>query len=302
MKYLFPVAALLAGVAAPALAQRPPSTQEQILILQQQLSASQASATSLAQRLDAVERQLQQLVNLEEQNGHRVSVVESNVNRIKSDSDSRMNAIEQKIATLSAPPPQPQTSDETTQDSGPKEAAVTSKPKGDSASKSKIASASKSKKTQMASADLDKAAASAKDEPDSSSSGVGDPGEDAYTQGYHLWAAGDYPGAVKSLTAFASQYPKHPRVSWARNLIGRALLDEGQPRAAAEAFLANYRSDPGGGRAQDSLYYLGQSLMKLGQPAQACKAYAELESVYGTKVRPDIRSMLPKARADANCQ
>ena len=129
-----------------------------------------------------------------------------------------------------------------------------------------------------------------------------DPGEDAYSQGYRLWASGDYPGAVKSLTAFTSQYPNHRRVSWARNLIGRALLDEGQPRAAAEAFLANYRSDPGGARAQDSLYYLGQSLMKLGQPGQACKAYAELESVYGAKVRPDIKAMVSKARADANCQ
>ena len=104
MKYLLPAAALLASVSVPALAQRPPSTQEQIVMLQQQLSASQASASSLAQRLDAVERQLQQLINQEEQNGHRVSVLESGINQMKSDSDSRMNALEQKIATLSAPP------------------------------------------------------------------------------------------------------------------------------------------------------------------------------------------------------
>jgi TolA-binding protein len=301
MKYLLPAAALLASVSVPALAQRPPSTQEQILMLQQQLAASQASASSLAQRLDAVERQLQQLINQEEQNGHRVSVVESNLNQMKSDSDSRMNALEQKVATLSAPPPQPQTSDEST-DATPSKP-VTSKSKVESASKSKADSGSKSKKTQTASASTDKTAAQSKDEPDSqSTAAASDPGEDAYSAGYHLWADGDYAGAVKSLTSFTAQYPNHKRVSWARNLIGRALLEEGQPRAAAEAFLANYRSDPGGGRAQDSLYYLGQSLMKLGQPGQACKAYAELESVYGAKVRPDIKSMLPKAKADAGCQ
>ena len=126
----------------------------------------------------------------------------------------------------------------------------------------------------------------------------------SHKRGFHrpFAALAGLAGAVKSLTAFTAQYPNHKRVSWARNLIGRALLEENQPRAAAEAFLANYRSDPGGGRAQDSLYYLGQSLMKLNQPGQACKAYAELESVYGAKVRPEIKSMLPKAKADAGCQ
>jgi TolA-binding protein len=176
------------------------------------------------------------------------------------------------------------------------------KSKSANVSKSKTDSAGKSKKTQTASAAPDKAAAQPKGEPDASQADASDPAEDAYTQGYHLWAAGDYAGAVKSLTTFTSEYPKHPRVSWARNLIGRSLLDEGQTRAAAEAFLANYRSDPGGGRAQDSLYYLGQALMKLNQPGQACKAYAELESVYGSKVRPDVKAMLPKAKADAGCQ
>ena len=302
MKYLLPAAALLVSVSAPVLAQRPPSTQEQIVMLQQQLSASQASASSLAQRLDAVERQLQQLINQEEQNGHRVSVLESGINQMKSDSDSRMNALEQKVATLSAPvPAQPQTSDESAE-STPSKPAI-SKSKNESASRSKADTGAKSKKTQTALADSGKAAAQASDQPDSdSTAAASDPGEDAYSAGYHLWSNGDYAGAVKSLTAFTAQYPNNRRVSWARNLIGRALLEEGQPRAAAEAFLANYRSDPGGGRAQDSLYYLGQSLMKLNQPGQACKAYAELESVYGAKVRPDVKAMLPKAKADAGCQ
>ena len=31
--------------------------------------------------------------------------------------------------------------------------------------------------------------------------------------------------------------------------------------------------------------------MKLGQPGQACKAYAELESVYGAKIRPDLKKL-----------
>jgi TolA-binding protein len=128
-----------------------------------------------------------------------------------------------------------------------------------------------------------------------------DPAEEAYDVGYQLWKAGKYDEAVGSLRAFTSSYPKHRRASWANNLAGRALLDKGQPRAAAEVLLANYRGNPKGERAADSLFYLGQSLVKLGQPAQACKAYAELESVYGDKVRGELKTMLPKAKAEAKC-
>jgi TolA-binding protein len=90
-------------------------------------------------------------------------------------------------------------------------------------------------------------------------------------------------------------------VSFANNLIGRALLDKGEPRDAATALLANYRNDPGGERAPDSLYYLGQALMKLDQPTQACKAYDELDAVYGSKIRPDLKKLETDAKAQAQC-
>jgi TolA-binding protein len=65
--------------------------------------------------------------------------------------------------------------------------------------------------------------------------------------------------------------------------------------------LANYRTNPAGERAQDSLYYLGQALVKLGQPAQACKAYQELDAVYGAKVRPDLKKLEADAKTQAQC-
>ena len=79
------------------------------------------------------------------------------------------------------------------------------------------------------------------------------------------------------------------------------LLDSGQARAAADALLANYRKNPKGERAPDSLYYLGQALMKLGQPGQACKAYSELDAVYGGKLRPDLNKLVNDAKSEAQC-
>ena len=113
---------------------------------------------------------------------------------------------------------------------------------------------------------------------------------------------GNYDQAISSLTRIRQRLSQAPRVSYANNLIGRALLDKGDARAAATALLANYRTNPGGERAPDSLYYLGQALMKLGQPAQACKAYGELDAVYGAKVRPDLKKLETDAKAQAQLQ
>jgi TolA-binding protein len=65
--------------------------------------------------------------------------------------------------------------------------------------------------------------------------------------------------------------------------------------------LANYRNNPAGARAQDSLYYLGQAEMRLGQPGQACKAYAELDAVYGATIRPDLKKLEADAKSQAQC-
>jgi TolA-binding protein len=269
-------AVVLAGLAAaPAWAQRPPSAEQQIAILQQQLSASQASAIQLQQRLDSIERQLQQIINQSEVNGHRVAGLESQIAALKGDTNSRLTALEAR------PVAAPQSADISAEEAPPVEA----KPRP----KVQTASASPAKVTEK--------------ESESTETAETDPGEDAYSQGFHLWQDGKYDQAIAALKSFLSEYPKHSRASFARNLIGRAQLDKGQPRTAAESLLANYRADPRGPRAPDSLYYLGQALMRLSppQPGQACKAYAELEDVYGASIRPDLKALVAKGKADARC-
>lgn len=130
---------------------------------------------------------------------------------------------------------------------------------------------------------------------------TGDPGEDAYILGYRLWDAGHYADAEKALETMIQKYPKHARISFARNLLGRAYLDEGKPATAAKQFLANYQADPKGERAPDSLYFLGQALMRLEKPAEACKVYDELQDVYGATMRDWVKGRLPKARQEAKC-
>jgi TolA-binding protein len=130
----------------------------------------------------------------------------------------------------------------------------------------------------------------------------GDPAEDAYMAGYKLWTQKKFPQAEASLAAVAKKYPKHKRASYAQNLLGRAYLDDGQPARAAEAFAANYTTNPHGDRAPESLYYLGQSLVQLKKPTDACRVYDEFSSAYGDTASAQLKAKVAAGRTDAKCK
>ncbi|HEX6217934.1 MAG TPA: tetratricopeptide repeat protein [Sphingomicrobium sp.] len=238
-------------------------------------AATATSVRTLDERINGLERQMADILRQAEENGHRVSQMETELARLRADNDQRLQSLERAGAgaveagtetaqvepSQDAPPPAP-------------------RPKVETASAGTGASSAI---------------------PTTNVAPATDPAETAYDEGYQLWRSGKFDQAIASLRAMASSFPGHRRVSWANNLAGRAMLDKGQPRAAAEALLANYRANPKGERAADSLYYLGQSLMKLGQAGQACKAYAELEEVYGASMRAELRRLLPTAKTEASC-
>jgi TolA-binding protein len=249
-------------------------------------AASQSSVVTLDQRLDALERQMADLIRQSEENANRLRTVEAGLGQMKSDQDQRISALEQKMSEAAT--------------AAPAQAAETAAPPASAPVKSKTTAP----KTNSPKTTPGKKIVETQAPPEGGplvATAAADEGEDAYSQGFRLWQAGQFDEAITQLKAFASAYPKHRRASYANNLIGRALLDKGDARAAATALLANYRSNPGGERAQDSLYYLGQALMKLGQPGQACKAYSELDAVYGAKIRPDLKKLESDGKAQAQC-
>ncbi len=129
----------------------------------------------------------------------------------------------------------------------------------------------------------------------------GDKGEDAYLYGYRLWEAKLYPEAQIQLQKAVATYPKHRRATYAQNLLGRAYLDNGENGLAAKAFMANYQERPDSARAPDSLMYLGVALTRLKQKDGACRAFKELDQVYGATISPSLKAEAAKARATAGC-
>ncbi|MFB0612596.1 tetratricopeptide repeat protein [Aurantiacibacter poecillastricola] len=109
---------------------------------------------------------------------------------------------------------------------------------------------------------------------------TGDAGDDEYVYGFRLWDAGFYPEAQQQLSLFVERYPDHWRTTYGRNLLGRAFLDAGNARAAATHFFDNYQDDSTAARAPDSLLYLAESMIELGDTRRACIAIAEFGDTY----------------------
>lgn len=128
-----------------------------------------------------------------------------------------------------------------------------------------------------------------------------DPGDDEYSYGFRLWDAKFYPEAQQQLKLFLDKHPRHARVSWARNLMGRALLDDGKPREAATWFLQNYQSDKLGARAPDSLLYLAESMRQMKDKNRACIALGEFAEMYPTDANGRLKSKYDEIRRGTAC-
>ena len=122
-----------------------------------------------------------------------------------------------------------------------------------------------------------------------------DAADDEYSYGFRLWDAGFYPEAQQQLRMFVDRYPSHWRATYGRNLLGRAYLDNGQPREAATWFLQNYNSDKTADRAPDSLLYLAEAMIALDDDRRACIALAEFGETY-----PALAAGRLQAQYDAN--
>lgn len=249
---------------------------------------STAPLNDLTARVDALETQLRTMTGQIEQGEFRLRKLEDGLKALRAEHDARLKALETanapvegEAATVTPPPvekPKP---------------AVAEKPKATTVAKP----AADPRLTVADKVDpARKSAVAAVEIPD-----TGDAAEDAYTYGFRLYSAKLYPEAQAKLKDYIAKYPNGKKASHARNLLGRAYLDEGKPALASVAFYDNYQKLPRGERAAESLSWLGTALMRLKKPADACKVYTEFTEVYGAKASADLKARVTKGRADAKC-
>ena len=252
-------------------------------------TAASAPLADLNARVDALERQVSVLTGTSEQNAYRLKQMDTMLSGLQA----RVGALEKGPATTAEPVDSSTVGDTRT----PLPAARRDRETpGPAAAKPKPARADPPVVAAKADAGR-KAMVAAVERPD-----TGDGAEDDYTYGFRLYTAKFYPEAVTQLKEFTSKYPPlSRRWSYAQNLLGRAYYDDGKPALASVAFYDNYQKAPQGERVVDSLTWLGQALVRLKKPADACKVYRVLAEDYSGKLNTEQRARAAKGRADAKC-
>jgi TolA-binding protein len=128
-----------------------------------------------------------------------------------------------------------------------------------------------------------------------------DPGDDEYSYGFRLWEAKFYPEAQQQLKMMIDRYPRHAKVSYARNLLGRAFLDDGKARDAATWFLQNYNAGKTGDRASDSLLFLAESMRQLKDVNRSCIALSEFASNFPREAAGRLKAQYDATRSGVKC-
>ncbi len=235
---------------------------------------STSAITDILARLDAIEKQIQQLTAGHEENTNALRLLQDRVKLLES------GAAPVLPTSGGLAPATPSPGANITSASVPRPAATSSTTPGPSG---------------PTAARL--AAVQAIEKPS-----TGDAGADDYAYGYRLWDAKLYPEAAQQLALFVEKYPSHPQISFGRNLLGRAYLDSGKPRDAAPWFLKNYQADKNGARAGDSLLYLGEAMIALKDTKRACIALAEFADTYPALAAGRLKSQFDSSRSKAQCK
>jgi TolA-binding protein len=234
--------------------------------------ATSTATSDLIARVDALETQLATLTGQVEQQGNNMRGVEARLKLIESQLTSQKVAPANDVPTATATP-----------------AVSTSKPKVAVVAKKPVAATKPSAARVAAVAAIERPA-------------TGDVFEDGYNYGYRLWEAKFYPEAQVTLEETVSKFPKHRRASYARNLLGRTWLDDKKPATAVKVFYDNYKADPRGDRAPESLFFLGSALTDLGKTAEACEAFGELAKAYPDAATGRLADRIASGKTRAKCK
>lgn len=251
--------------------------------------------TDILARMESLESQVQRLTAQQEENTNKMSKVEARLAALEMAAAPPPSGAPAQLAPSAAAPaaglpaatmpsaslPAAALPAGTSLGAAPKPAATkpaTTKPAANAPSAQRLAAVKKVKRPQ-----------------------TDDPADDEYSYGYRLWEAKFYPEAQQQLKLFLQKYPKHKRVSFARNLLGRAYLDEGNPREAASWFLQNYQADKRGERASDSLLFLAESMRQLKDTNRACVALAQFAEDYAKDAAGRLKTQYDAVRAGVKC-
>lgn len=242
--------------------------------------ASAASVNDLSERVSSVERSQREITAQIEEQGNRLKQIEERLAKFQPDAEARLGKLEGVAAPAVTTVP----------------ASTASTPTHDAPAKAAAGST-----PDQASPRADAGGGSGGSGEDAASPVVSTP-ELRYRAAYKFVEDKNWAKAEPSLQAFVDQYPKNRLASNGRYWLGRTQYAQTKYDAAARTQFDNYKIDPKGDRAQESLFWVGQSLVRLKRNKEACQVYELATKVYADTLKPELKPQFAAARGKAGCR
>ncbi len=249
------------------------------------------SAANMELRLSQLEAQLRQLTGQVEQQGFLLNQLRDQLNRLTTDLDFRLRALESGPGSTAGTAPQ----------AAQTGAGGNSAPGMSPSADPQIAegTAAPPAGQQAAVPDMDAAGASVpgqtlgtlpadNDRTASATFNAATP-EALYEEAFAALGRVDYGRAEALFVSFLEQHPDHRLSGNARYWLSESYFARGDLERAAVGFAEGYQLQPDGPKAADNLLKLGVALGRLGRTEQACSTLAQLAQQF-----PDLRGTIAR--------
>jgi tol-pal system protein YbgF len=260
------------------------------------------SALGTDVRLDQLEDQQRQLIGQIEQLQNVINQLGSRLDKLSSDIDLRLNALEHPVVPAASPSPAAPTPAAAAPAGPPPKGAANAAPPPSPPPSGSMGTGNGVLGTLPASEAPGGANAAT-----TATSGVANPPsatpatpQDQYNRAFGLLQRADYPNAETALRAFVKQFPKDPLAGNAQYWLGETYYVRKDWNDAAIAFAEGYQKYPKSSKAMDDLLKLGMSLANLGQKPNACAAYARLNHDFPAAPAP-IKERNAEEQKKAGC-
>lgn len=229
--------------------------------------ASASSVADLTERLSAVERRQGEITNSLEEQGNRLKIAEDRLTKFQADTEARLVKLE---GGATVPP-----------------------------ASASGAAATPAPAPSPAPAPIDPPPATKTEPASPPTTGTAD---SQFAESIALYQAKKWPEAQTGFQAFVDKHPKDKRLSEARYWLARADYNNGDFDPAARAAFQNYNDNPKGDHAQESLFWVGKSLIRLQRNKQACQVFEVADQRYATTMKPELRPQFAAQRKIAGCR
>lgn len=265
---------------------------------------SNAGAARINDRLSVLESDLRTQTGRNEQIVHRLDSIESRLDKLVSDIDYRLSALER--SAVAAPPAA----------NGLSNASAAAEPGPSSVAQLPLPGATQPGVLgSMPQSDLEKFQSNVgvpssppPSQPAASGQQVaavtsglpqGTP-QEQYAFARSFLFKQQYGEAERALSQFLEAHPSHALSGNARYWLGETFYVRDDFARAAGSFLEGYQKEPKGSKAPDTLLKLGMSLTNLDKAKEACAAFNKLRAEF-PDASPNIQDIASRERQRANC-